>query len=99
MDEMSDSEMWAAIKQQAQEKKRNNKQSSTAKLVEKGVEFESKIGGVHLIVQAKDGLVDYWPSTGKFIPRGFGRKGRGIRNLLKLCEQKQSSESGEGDCG
>ena len=70
---------WRAAKQQ---KKRENLASSTDILTQRGIRFESKNGGVHLIVYAGERVVDFWPSTGKWIVRG-GRTGRGVFKLLK----------------
>jgi hypothetical protein len=79
-------EIYGAMKEASQEKRANNRQSSAEILKNKGVEFESKNLGAHLIVTGKKGLIDFWPGTGKFIPRNGGRNGRGVFNLLKLCQ-------------
>ena len=69
-------------------RRRNRNQESSPKILrDKGIEFQEMNNGVHLIVQGKDGLIDFWPSTGKFIARS-GRSGRGVFNLIKLCEVK-----------
>lgn len=78
-------EMWRDHRLAGQKKKASNQEASTQTLIDEGVKFESKNHGVHLIVQGLKSVIDYWPSTGKFIPRGAGRPGRGIRNLLKQC--------------
>lgn len=84
MGDMRDS--FDDLKEASRDRKKYNQVNSTQILVDKGVEFEEKNFGVHLIVQGKKGLIDYWPSTGKFIPRTSGRTGRGVFNLLKQCE-------------
>ena len=66
-------------------KRARNRERGAHMLHERGVKFESKNAGAHLIVQTKSGVVDYWPGTGKFIPRPAGKSGRGIFNLLRLC--------------
>lgn len=71
---------WRAMKRQ---KKRENLVNSTDLLRERSVEFESHNGGVHLIVRGAGLVVDFWPSTGKFIVRG-GKTGRGVFKLLRL---------------
>lgn len=81
-------ELFCELAEHSKIKRANNRKQSAQLLTERGVEFESKSAGVHLIVTARDGLVDFWPGTGKFIPRFAGRKGRGVFNLLKLCETK-----------
>jgi len=78
-------EMWREHKRDRQDKKENNRASSTKMLLKKGIAFSQVNGGMHLIVNGKDGVIDFWPSTGKFIPRYKARSGRGIKNLLKLC--------------
>ena len=79
-------EMYKEHKEERRQKKEMNMEYSTELLKTVGIPFESKNGGVHLIVDGLDCKIDYWPSTGKFITRK-GRSGRGIKNLLKLCQQ------------
>jgi hypothetical protein len=67
----------------------NNRESSPRILAERGVSFESKNEGAHLIVTIGGMVVDFWPGTGKFITRGAKPKtGRGVFNLLKLEQTK-----------
>jgi len=67
------------------QKRASNTKNSTAILKLNNIEFESKNFGAHLIVKGEKELIDYWPSTGKFITRS-GKKGRGVKRLLKLCK-------------
>lgn len=71
---------WRAMKQQ---KKRDNLALSTDILRQRGVAFESKNNGVHLIVSGGSMVIDFWPSTGKWIVRG-GCSGRGVFPLLRI---------------
>lgn len=80
-------EMFNGWREAKKEKRAQNTQSSTELLTEKGVQFVSKNGGAHLVVTGKDCVIDFWPSTGRFIARN-GKHGRGVFNLLKLCEAK-----------
>lgn len=73
-----------AWKEAGKEKRYRNKLRSEDILDGKGIEYVAKNDGWHLIVTGKDGLIDFWPSTGKFITRK-GKKGRGVFNLIKLC--------------
>lgn len=85
---MSDvGELYRAWGEDKKRKKESNQEYSTNLLIQKGVEFESKNWGNHLVVTGKNCVIDFWPSTGKFIVRGV-KHGRGVRNLLKLCEVK-----------
>ena len=70
---------WSKVKK---DKKRSNQRQSTEMLINAGAKFQSKNGGNHLIVEGRNGLIDYWPSTGKFIERG-GAEGRGIKKLIR----------------
>ena len=82
-DEISDSEVWRAHRKHRQEKRHANQQSSTEILTARGIQFESKNAGVHLIVRHNDHVVDFWPSTGRWIARGNNRSGRGIQKLFQ----------------
>jgi hypothetical protein len=85
---MSDmAEDFRAWDEAKREKKADNLAKSTAILSERGIEFESKNNGVHLIVRGAGKVVDFWPSTGKYIVRG-GRTGRGVFNLLRIVQPK-----------
>jgi hypothetical protein len=57
-----------------------NRELSTEMLKTAGVRFQVSNGGAHLIV---DGVVDFWPGTGRFIHRTTKASGRGVRNMLK----------------
>lgn len=71
--------------QESIERRASNRELSADKLSGLGVQFESKNGGAHLIVKHGGLTVDFWPGTGKYIPRKPGAKhGRGVFNLLKL---------------
>lgn len=79
------------MKQISQEKRANNRHQSTILLEKLGVKFETKNGGTHLIVSGPNHLIDFWPGTGRWIPR-CGKGGRGVRNMLRYIE-RQKNES------
>jgi hypothetical protein len=83
---MRDIERTAAVGWQAEsaERRASNRQSSAEVLSEHGIQFEPKNMGAHLIVSHDGKVVDFWPGTGKYIPRDGGKPGRGVFNLLKL---------------
>ena len=72
------------IKEDSYSRRKNNRKNSVELLKAKGIIFEIKNDGAHLIVTGTKGLIDFWPGTGKYITR-TGMKGRGVFNLLKLC--------------
>ena len=67
-------------------KKARNKEWSTNHLREQGIEFQSFNNGIHLKVKRPVGVIDFWPTTGKY-KRPDGSYGRGIKNMLKETEQ------------
>ncbi len=80
---MSDTgELFEAWRKDKQVKKLSNKEKSTRILIEHNIYYESS-NGIHLIIKHNKIIVDFWPSTGKFIFRKSKIKGRGVFNLLK----------------
>lgn len=68
------------------EKTARNRIGSADVLRARGVAFESKNRGAHLIVRADSGVVvDFWPGTGQWIPRppAVRTRGRGVFPLLR----------------
>ena len=71
------------------DKKQANMAWSTNHLRELQIGFESKSNGIHLIVECGTEKIDFWPSTGKYIPRVSNKPGRGVRNLVKYIEERK----------
>ena len=67
-------------------KRANNREWSANYLEQRGIEFESKNCGAHLIVKYNDKIADFWPGTGKFNIRGGSGYFRGVKNLVKRLE-------------
>lgn len=65
------------------ERRAANRENSAQLLERHGVLFDVKNAGAHLVVTHDGRVADFWPGTGKYIPRGFGRPGRGVFNLMK----------------
>lgn len=73
---------WFA--EMTKEKRAKNTASSTEILVQRGIPFESKNGGSHLVVDAGSHMIDFWPSGGRWIARNLGKtNGRGVFKMLK----------------
>ncbi|MDG9927450.1 MULTISPECIES: hypothetical protein [unclassified Pseudomonas] len=72
---------WSA---ESQERRAANRENSTEILSRHGVAHLVKNNGAHIVVSHDGEVVDFWPGTGKFIPRDGGKPGRGVFNLLKL---------------
>lgn len=77
---------FKALKERNKAKKLSNIESSTLMIMDKGYDVDIKNNGVHLIVSHNNKVVDFWPSTGKFIVRN-GKTGRGVKRLIKELEQ------------
>ncbi|HDR1878008.1 TPA: hypothetical protein QB627_002026, partial [Pasteurella multocida] len=66
------------------EKRRNNLIYNTDLLIKSEVNFTSKNGGVHLIIEVNNMILDFYPSTGLWWDRNNkGKKYRGVKNLLR----------------
>jgi len=76
------SDLFRAHQAQRKDKKAQNREQSARILQEKQIPFSSHNLGAHLIVEGRDGFIDYWPGTGKWISRN-GTRGFGLRNLLQ----------------
>lgn len=72
------------MKEASKLKRAANRHGSAEILTERGIAFESKNGGAHLIVKHNGKVVDMWPGTGRWIFRGGTPEGRGIMNLIRL---------------
>ncbi|SEF90191.1 hypothetical protein [Marinobacterium lutimaris] len=77
-----------ARSKRGQQKRSNNRQSSAVMLAQHGIEFESKNGGAHLILQGVNGLIDFWPGPGKWIVRSEQRERFGVKRLIEAIEAK-----------
>jgi hypothetical protein len=77
-------EMWRAVKKDRQARNQTRGETALIILKEKGVKFEKKNFGSHLIVEGKNGkLIDFWPTTGKFKLRGSKNYQGGIEKMLR----------------
>ena len=88
-------EIFPDLKAESKELRSRNRDCSAYILAEKGYAFESKNEAAHLIVRHNGLTVDFWPGTGKYIPRTPKAKhGRGVFNLIKLLEAHDESSKG-----
>ncbi len=76
-------EMFRDWDKMKKNKKAGNLIFSKNKLSELGIDFESKNGGVHLVINHNGVVVDFWPSTGKYKFRTRKKYCRGLRKLIK----------------
>lgn len=84
MSEVGD--IFGIIKEQNKVKKQSNLDYSTALLLETDFSVQIKNAGVHLIVGNNGVVVDFWPSTGKWIVRG-GITSRGVGGLIRFLNK------------
>jgi len=85
MSEIGDT--FKIIKEQNKVKKQSNLDYSTALLLETKFSVSINNGGVHLVVANNGVIVDFWPSTGKWIIRG-GITSRGVNGLIRFLDKK-----------
>jgi len=78
-------EIFNSLKKHKNKKKAENNEYSTNLLIKENIDFESKNGGNHLVVKGINSIIDFWPSTGKFIVRG-GKSSRGVRKLINTAK-------------
>lgn len=76
-------DIYKLLHRSGQERRARNRAKSTEMLRRRGVAFLTRNEGNHLIVEAHERQIDFWPSTGAFIFRDTGQKGRGVFNLLE----------------
>lgn len=84
-------EVFNAYRRDRQEKRRSNREVSTAMLRAAGILFEERNGGAHLVV---DGRIDYWPGTGLWIQRATLSKQRGVAALIRFVRATDKSAGG-----
>lgn len=87
------SDYWRAVRAASQVKRGDNRAIAPDKLTQSGIRFTSKNDGAHLIVYAGNVAVDFWPGTGLWIVRGGNNRRRGIRKLIRFCNQGESNET------
>lgn len=66
------------------DRKAAQRRQAEATLRKRGIDFESKNDGCHLIVQSEVGRIDFWPGTGLFEIKETMERDRGLQNLLKI---------------
>lgn len=76
-------EFWRDVNGYGKQKRHSNMKSSTDLLTNQNIPFVSHNNGIHLVVLDR---WDFWPSTGLFIDRKTSKKGRGVKNLLRIAK-------------
>lgn len=87
---MSHTEIFEQLEENRKEsmqRRASNRTNSALVLEERGIPFESKNDGAHLVVGKKPYLFDFWPGTGKWKCRRTGNEGRGVFTLLDQLNQ------------
>ena len=91
-------EMWRDYHIARQAKRGENRERSTRILSSRGVLFDSRNGGAHLIIQAPGLRVDFWPGTGKYMSSLPSKtEGRGVFRLLKSLQAFNYPFTSKGD--
>lgn len=77
-------EVFRLMTEQKKAKRASNTEKSTQILRDKGIEFVSKNGGAHLIIDSNNGRINFWPSTGLWTVNGSKKEGRGVFTMIKF---------------
>lgn len=85
---------WNDVKEYYKEKKnlyRSGKMKEDISLVvNNSAHIEEKNGGEHLIVTAENGrVIDYWPSTKRWISRRYKGKGYDTQSLVNYLKKQK----------
>jgi hypothetical protein len=60
-------------------------EDAVATLKKRGIEYETANGGVHCVIRHAGKVVDFWPTTGRYIVRDATTgNGRGLDKLLQV---------------
>ena len=89
-------EMWEAYAERSKAKRASNRENSARKLYTLGIEYTIYNMGAHLVVKCGNGLIDFWPGTGKWIVRGQKNSKRGLLNLVNFCQAKLKDKNTRG---
>lgn len=76
-------ETFELMREAARRKREDNKTKSIAILTGRGVPFEVRNAGYHLVIRRPEGVVNFFPSTGRYTGVFDGR---GVFNLLREME-------------
>lgn len=77
-------EMFNDLRKDRQEKRAHNRDASAQYLKDRGIPFDSKSGGAHLMIPNAGSWVNFWPGTGLWQVAIGGKKGRGVKSLCKF---------------
>lgn len=87
-DDDESKEFYKALKDESRQRRRTNEGQNTELLRKHEVHFITKNGGNHLIVKGPNGLIDFWPSTHRWIERGSNpaKYTSGVYNLIRYVK-------------
>lgn len=76
---------FRAMQEAGQAKRAENRERSAKRLTDHDIQFESKNGGAHLVVDGGDrGWIDFWPGTGLWMARKTQTRRRGVERLIEF---------------
>jgi predicted Ser/Thr protein kinase len=73
---------WALKRKEKKFRKEHNRLCSTLYLNEHGIQYKSFNKGGHLVITHNAHIIDFWPSTGKWVVRSTKQAYRGIKELV-----------------
>lgn len=63
-------------------RKSRRRDKAVRALQERGIAFETKNRGYHLVIACGTGVIDFWPGTGFWRQRGTAQDHRGLAELI-----------------
>lgn len=75
---------YRALRKHRQEAKHQRKDEAIRLFTLHKVNYTVHNNGAHFIVEGPNCYIDFWPGTGRWIPRNTSELNFGIVNLLKL---------------
>lgn len=82
-------ETFAALKEVSRAKRAANVLSSAELLAQAGIAFtDLNDDGIHLRLLVGRQLIDFWPSTGRWMLKGSPRKHRGVKSLIAFIKAR-----------
>jgi hypothetical protein len=80
-------EVFNAMREDSRQRRKRNYDHAISRLDDIGINYRT-LSNSHLRI----GNIDYWPSTGLFIHMKINKKGRGIKNLIKMINSLPREE-------
>ena len=72
-------------------RKQTDRQYALALLKKHNIDYKVKNGGSHLVVKGNGKVIDFWPTTQRFVIRGQEEHYHGVALLIKLIKSQTTN--------